>query len=122
MKIFRHGPCWVFRLWKGRRHTIELVYAPAGYEIEKHSHPNQNISLCFLFGKARFSRLSNISGLVEADVVWPKNMFKTFNIAWFHTHWFSVSNSPLLFINLERWFIEPTSAAEDFQHGNGRTI
>ena len=113
-RVYRHGPCWAVKLLEFGRYNIEIVYAPPHYQIEEHSHPSQIIKLCFLFGRATFFRRSNISGLATADVCWPSNMFRTFTIAWYHSHWFAVSKWPLVFINLEIWRTKPTSAAEDF--------
>lgn len=116
--IHRHKSCVGITLFRSSKRTIELWYAPRGFKIEPHTHPNENISLTFLFGKALFARISNVSGLAQAFVSWPWNMFKTFKISYFHTHWFEVSSRPLVFLNHARWIngVKPTTAANDIDY------
>lgn len=92
---------------------IELWYAPKGYKIAEHSHPNEDIELYFLYGDALFVR----NGVDKFHAVSPKHSFKHFSIRAGDNHYFEVSNKPLIFLNIEHWkgTTKPSSASKDFK-------
>lgn len=99
------------------RYKIEIWTAPKGYCIEPHTHNNEDIKLLFLFGhNVTFWRK-------RPEDVWQKfkakfwNIGRVFNIRAGDIHSFDVSNTRLVFLNLEIWKVgvKPTSASEDFQ-------
>jgi cupin superfamily acireductone dioxygenase involved in methionine salvage len=113
MLINRHRECWGIKLWKWNNFQIELWYCPNGFEIQPHSHDNQDIELTYLWGNAVFFRKFQDGETNSFDTLfaWPG---KTFSIPAGTLHWFTVSNKPLIFINREQWKTKPTSAAIDF--------
>jgi len=116
MILFKHETCWCLTLFRSKHNNIEIVFCPKGYKIQPHTHPNINIELVFLFGRAVFHRISNLTGKKSIKVEFPYSFGKHFSIAHNHKHWFEVSTLPLIFINWEKWLngIKPTSAAVDF--------
>lgn len=106
--ITRYDKCWVIRLFKWNKLTIELVYAPRNYSIVEHNHPNINIEICPIFGVASFYR-----GNRTAEIM-PWSIGKHFTVAAGVNHYFTTYDCPLIFMNIERWLTEPTSATKDF--------
>lgn len=113
--INRHERCVGIRLWKSSRRFIQLWFCPSGYEIQQHSHPDEEIELRYLFGKSIFYRLKG------------KNV-ESFRPRWYHfgrsftipagvVHWFKVSTWPLVFINSATFpkGVTPRSAAIDYK-------
>lgn len=116
MTLFnRHGPCIGLTLFRFARWNIELWYCPKKYEIELHSHPNEHIELMYLFGKTTFYRDKGIS----TECFKPKwyHIFRTFSVKPGQLHSFSVSNCPLIFINISKFLQghKPMSASVDFK-------
>lgn len=116
--IKRYESCIGISFPAFRRCKIEVWYAPRGYEIKEHTHPNQDIKLRLLFGhNVRFHRRKR--GHVCGESFWAtfRNIGKVFTINAGDSHHFEVSNWPLIFLNVEKWKegVEITSAAEDFQ-------
>lgn len=116
--IARHERCVGLSLpaigwWK-----IELWFCPPNYQIEKHSHPNVDIRLFFIFGNnSVFCReRNNANGIerVSKTIKWW-HFGRSFRIKRNDLHYFTVSRLPLIFFNVERWYCKPTSAAEDFE-------
>ena len=101
------------------RYKIELWWCPSGYKIIPHSHDNQDIELCFLFGHdTTFYRKKQEELFSDSYTPnWPKDIGKVFTISAGTIHWFEVSKWPLVFINFEKWKpgIKPTSASVDFK-------
>lgn len=111
----RYESCWVLILFRYANYQIELVYAPAGYTINPHTHINQDIKLTVLFGhNVRFYR-QRPGEEVQTILSRFRNMFKTYNIYAGDIHWFQVSRWPLVFINFEKWRVRPSSASIDLQ-------
>lgn len=114
--IKRYESCIGLSLPAIGRYKIEFWYAPPGYEIKEHTHNNEDIKLILLFGHyVRFHRRCKGSFLGESFLATIGDFGRVFNIRSGDAHWFSVSNWPLIFMNIERWLIPPTSAADDFQ-------
>lgn len=102
-----------FKQWK-----IEIWYAPRGYEIQPHTHENEDIKLVFLFGhNIRFHRRKKDAFLGQSFLARFENIGKIFTINAGDEHSFTVSNWPLLFMNIEKWKdgIKPSSASQDLQ-------
>lgn len=110
-----HEKCVGIVLFKFRQLFIQLWLCPANYEIKPHSHPEEDIKLVYLLGKTTFFRL------VGDDL-------QSFSPRWFHAgrafnvhagilHSFTVSNWPLVFINISRFKkgCKAKSAALDFK-------
>jgi hypothetical protein len=115
LSIERYERCLVLSLPAFGKYKIEFVYAPRGYEIAPHTHSHQDIKLIFLFGhNIRFYRKRPLKELVT---FWARfsNIGKSFTILANDIHYFKVSNWPLVFMNIEKWHIKPTSAAKDLQ-------
>lgn len=118
MSIFnRHGPCRGITLWKRGKKRVELWVIPANYSIVPHSHPSEDVELMYLFGDAVFYRHNFEYGVEEFKPKWFRDVGRKFSVKWFHTHWFSVSKWPLVFINFQtfRDGATPVSAAVDFK-------
>lgn len=117
--VNRYKECWGLSLFKWGRYKIEIWYAPRGFKIEKHKHPNQDIRLYFIFGHGttfyRQRDTANESIVAERTIAWW-NIGARFNILRGDYHWFTVSRFPLIFMNIEKWYIKPTSASEDFEY------
>lgn len=125
--IDRHGPCIGLRLFKSKKRFIQLWYCPRNYQVESHSHNDQNIELMYLFGKTTFHRVKDeVTGagtffethypLVESFTPRWYHIFTRFTVRCAQVHWFSVSYLPLIFVNFAIFIDgkEPTSAAIDF--------
>jgi len=112
--------CFGIRFWKWKRKTKEIWFIKPNYQIAKHSHPNEEIELQYVFGKnVNFYRVSNSYGLTDFDMFKPswKAFLKKFTVPSNTIHWFSACSWPLVFINHATWLgdTEPTSASIDFK-------
>lgn len=120
MTLFdRHERCVGLRLWKSKTRFVQLWYCPRGYEVELHSHNDQNIELMYLFGKTTFSRINvdNVNHLfTETFTPKWKHIFRKFTVKAGQLHYFSVSTLPLVFVNFATFLPgnKPVSAAIDF--------
>lgn len=115
MLIKRYESCIGLSLPAIGRWKIEFWYAAPGYSIRPHIHPREDIKLCLLFGhNVRFHRKKSGYLLGESFLARFKDIGKMFTINAWDEHSFEVSNWPLLFMNIEKWSVKPTSAAEDF--------
>jgi hypothetical protein len=98
------------------KYKVEFWYAPAGYSIKPHTHPNEDIKLILLFGHdVRFHRRKQEDFLGESFLAKFTNAFKVFTINATDEHWFEVSDWPLIFVNFEKWKTEPSSACDDLK-------
>lgn len=113
--ISRYERALGIRLWRWGTFQIELWFAPAGYKIRPHSHPDEDIELVFLFGDAEFARQKWMQRPELFHATFPRHFGRRFSIAAGCVHWFTVSESMLVFVNIERWRRTPTSAAEDLK-------
>jgi hypothetical protein len=117
--IKRHESCWGLSFPAIGKWKVEFWFCPPNYEIRKHKHPNVNIQLFFLFGhNVEFyrERSGPNEPIIARRTVKCWHTFSRFNILRGDYHSFSVSRFPLVFMNVEEWFAEPTSAADDFQY------
>jgi len=110
-----HEGCRGVTLWRGKKKHVELWYCPKNYQIAVHSHPQEDIELMYVFGKATFVRIDfrNVYEHLRLNRWWFLHRF-TVPAGW--NHYFTVSNWPLVFINIAT-FKEgktPTSASVDF--------
>lgn len=116
MKIFhRHGPCFGITLFKWKHYRIEIWKFPSNYTIEKHSHPNENIEVLYLFGNATFYRIKPEN---HELVIWKSDYIPKFlSLPAGYIHWFIVGKLPLVAINFSRFLNghESVSACEDFK-------
>lgn len=120
MLIQRHESCIGLSLPAFGRYKIEVWFAPRGYSIKEHTHPNENIKLLFLFGSnIRFHRRQAGFLLGESFFATFRNIGKIFTINAGDAHWFEVSDWPLIFVNFETWLNgKPSSAAKDLTYTN----
>lgn len=112
----KYEKCYGVTLPHVGRKQIEFWFCLPHYSIRPHTHNNENIKLVFLFGNnVRFHRLKK--GYLLGDTYLAKwnNIGRTFTINAGDLHHFDVSNFPLVFMNVETWLTEPTSAAHDLQ-------
>lgn len=116
MRLRRYERCWILSFPSFGNRKLEIVYAPAGYEIAEHTHNNEDIKLIPLFcHNVRFHRRKRGEFLGQTFWATWKHIGKVFNIRSGDAHYFSVSNWPLVFLNIEFWYCKPTSASEDLQ-------
>jgi len=119
MLIERYQSCVGLSLPAFGKWKIELWLALPGYKIKPHSHDNVNIKLTFLFGhNVMFHRIKKNAELCMSFMAQLRHIGKTFTINAGDIHWFEVSRFPLIFINVEKWFIKPSSASIDLQLAN----
>ena len=113
--INRHEACIGIKLFKWKRKCIELWYCPRGYAIDPHRHPNIDIELVVLYGRATIGRRHVLDSIYRTIFV-TSNWFKKYTILAEHYHYFRVSTKPFIFLSLELW--RPgavvTTAADDF--------
>lgn len=122
MAIFnKHEGCRGITLFKLGARRVELWFCPAGYAIEEHSHPKEDIELMYLFGDTLFFRRN----LAKPEKVeWERMTWKRFgakfSVRYFHSHWFTVGRLPLVFLNFQKFRegFKPESAAKDFEVTN----
>ena len=118
MSVFNsYGPCRGITLFRYEQLRVELWYIPAGYDIVEHRHPKEDVELMYIFGSSAFFRRDIRVGMPEMfEPKFPRDLFKTFSVKHFHSHWFSVGKIPLVFINFQTFLAgnEPVSAADDF--------
>lgn len=116
MKIKRYERCWGLSFPSVGKWKIEIWYAPRGYEIAEHTHPNEDIKLILLFGhNVVFHRRKKSTFIGESFWARFRDIGHIFTINAGDSHFFTVSNWPLVFMNIERWHTKPTSASEDLQ-------
>jgi hypothetical protein len=97
------------------RWKLEVWFAPPGYKIAPHTHDLEDIKLILLFGhNVRFYRQKKGSNRLETVLARFSNIGRLFNIRAGDLHYFTVSDWPLVFLNIEHWHCKPTSACEDF--------
>ena len=116
--INHHGEhCVGITLFRFGQRNIELWFINAEYTIEKHSHPEENIELMFLFGFGTTFFRKTKTNTDKFFPRWPLDMFKRFSVRAGDIHWFTTTTWPLVFINFS-WFIgnyNAKSAASDFK-------
>jgi hypothetical protein len=120
----RHRDCIGLTLFRWKNFRLELWYCPKNFVIEEHCHPSQDIELMYLYGETTFCRrkiinnkMSEIAPFEAIDVSFPKYFGKKFTVSHDDSHWFSVRNKPLIFLNFQRFLPGkiPVSAAVDFK-------
>lgn len=115
-----HEKCLGIVLFKWRQRFVQLWLCPSGYKIQKHSHPEEDIELMYIFGSSVFYRLTSSYVFTEYQESYkPKwyHIFRCFSVPAGTIHWFEVSKWPLVFINFSTFKdnIKPKSAAIDFK-------
>lgn len=117
MKLLRYERCTILSFPSIGKWKLELVFAPAGYRIREHTHPNQNIKLIPLYCRdVTFCRRKWDNLFGESYRAGLKDIGRTFTIEAGDAHYFEVSKHCLLFLNIEHWLTStPTSAAIDLQ-------
>lgn len=106
--ITRFNRCLGFRLLRVLRWQVELWWCPAGEVIPTHVHSQFDGRLVFLGGSMRWAMDGRARNLSWSDVgrSWrvPAGVRHGAEV----TGWFG------LFLNIEAWSGQPTSAAVDF--------
>lgn len=104
--------CHGLTLWRGRRTLIELWVCPTNFSVGEHTHEKFDGHITLLVGQVVLCKR------VEGAERSTRRMFKSHSIPAGTPHWFRPSTPrawlPTVFINVERWRTEPTSAAVDF--------
>lgn len=113
----RHEKCIGLTIFKWGQRRAEIWYCPAGYIIQEHCHPAQNVELMYLFGSTTFYRRNLWNNSENSLKCGWKTFCRRFTVRNFHAHWFSVGKLPLLFVNFQHFLPgnKPCSAAEDFE-------
>lgn len=106
--MIRHNRCRGFRLLRFGQVQIELWCCPAGEDIAPHVHDHIDSTLIILGGSAVGSIGAKV-GLVG----W-RDMFRRFKIPKGVVHWAIVRSQFFIFLNVEKWDCNITSAAHDF--------
>lgn len=103
----------LFRFFSCR---IELWFCPSGFEIVEHAHKDEDVELIYLYGNCIFYRRDLNDGKVIAKYMNLMNLFKKFTVKHYHSHWFTVGNKPLIFLNYQKFLKgkQVRSASEDF--------
>lgn len=117
--INRHGPCVGIKLFSYGQRFVQLWYIPPGYTIEPHSHDDEDIELMYLCGKTVFFKDKGGDPIVVIPERFkPRwyHIFRKFTVKAGTVHWFSTTNTPLIFINFSKFLPgnKPRSAAKDF--------
>jgi hypothetical protein len=116
--IKRYEACWILSFPSIKNWKIEIVYAPRKYQISPHTHEHQHIKLILLFGhNICFYRTKKGTTNQETFNARFRDVGTMFTIGAGDNHHFTVSNWPLVFLNIEKYVdgYAPTSAAEDLQ-------
>lgn len=122
--INRHEKCLGITLFRFKQFRLEIWFCPKGYSIEEHCHPSQDIELMYLYGEATFCRRRILNwkfpenSPIEMKIVrFPKDIFHRFTVKHCDSHWFSVSEKMLIFLNFQKFLPgkSPISAAIDFK-------
>jgi hypothetical protein len=119
MNLFkRYESCFGVSFPPIGRKKIEFWFCLPRYEIKEHTHLNENIKLLFLFGhNIVFHRRKKGEFLSETFLARLRDIGTLFTINAGDAHFFTVSNWPLIFMNIETWKegVEITSASDDLQ-------
>lgn len=106
--ITRFHRCVGFRLLRLLRWQVELWCCPAGEIIPPHVHSQFDGRLVFLGGSMRWTLGDRVRDLSWSD------FGKSWSVPVGTVHGARVLGRFGIFLNIERWSGEPTSAAEDF--------
>ena len=115
--INRHGPCFGITLYRWFNTRAEIWFIPKNYTINEHTHPNEDVELCFIAGRTDFCRRNLYTDKVESAVTTWRSLFTCFSVKHYHSHWFRTATYPLIFINFQTFIGNhtPVSAAVDFK-------
>lgn len=114
--IKRYESCWGLSFPAIGRWKLEFWLAMPGYSIKPHTHAHEDIKLVLLFGhNIRFHRKKKGNFMSESFFARIWNIGRAFTINAGDEHSFDVAEWPLLFMNIEHWLCEPTSASDDLQ-------
>jgi len=112
MNLFnRYKKCFGVTLWRWNRTQVELWICPPNHSVGKHYHTDIDGRLMFLCGNV------NLCGVCEGLLKKKSAKFKWHNVPAMMVHWFEPLDSkwiPTVFINVEKWHSNPTSAAINF--------
>ena len=111
----KHESCFGIVLFRSAIRFVQVWFCAAGYTIESHSHPHEDIELMFVFGSTTFFR--QVDGQTQSFTPKWYHVGRRFTVSAGTVHWFTVSKWPLVFINFSRFKdgYKPVSAAIDFQ-------
>lgn len=116
MKFFnRHKRCFGFMIYRWNRFTVELWFVPPRFTVDEHSHPNEDIELYHVHGKCDFVRRRGVLHSCDSVSMPSFSMLRHFTVPSGWNHWFSTTDSWLVFFNVAKWKVEPTSASVDFK-------
>lgn len=102
--ISRFQKCIGLTLWRWNRFQVELWFCPKGERIPDHCHSNIDSTIVHLFGSC-FGHINN-------DFRTILGLPKSWNIPAGVVHG-AVVGGCWVFLNVERWNGNPTSAAKD---------
>jgi len=98
-------------LLKSGTFQLEIWFVPSGYRIPDHYHADFDSKLLLLFAHNILFRRNKETLLIK----WWKHIGKVFAIKAMDIHNFEASSYPLIFVNIEIWNKQPTSASLDFK-------
>lgn len=105
--FIRFQNCLGLKLFRFRKWQVELWWCPRGEQLPTHSHPSMESRILFLAGSMIFTREEQTIILGAWDI------FRNFRIKAGQNHSAEVVGPFGLFLNIETWTTEPTSAAHD---------
>lgn len=107
--IERHGECVGLKVFQWGKHLWELWYCPFGEAIKPHVHEHCDVSMLILGGS-----MLGIIGSARGPVTW-RDIFRIFQIPRGVNHSaLIIGRLGCVFLSMERWDCQPTSAATDF--------
>ncbi len=107
--IHRFQRCVGFRLLRLGRWQVELWLCPRGEVIPAHTHSYFDGRLIFLGGRMRWRMAGKTKEVGWFDVL------RSWKVPAGVSHGATVTGWCGAFLNVERWAVEPTSAAIDFE-------
>ena len=112
--LHKHDKCRGITLFRWFRLNIELWYCPPNYSIRMHRHAHFDGEVLLLVASCWVRKYSSKAPdtIRESD-----SLFTWFSVPRNVVHWVDTKGSkwiPTIFINVEKWTVKPTTAADDF--------
>lgn len=106
-------------LYQDDEYKVELFVAKPNCKIPLHRHPNMEAWILWLDGEGSLFIGTDPNNLHTITTNAKEGKFFWFSReSW---HGFETTDKPLIFINIERWFVQPTHIANDWLGIDGST-